>query len=122
MADGSLDFRSFWFDLPVPDRDVFAEDVESSRGYLNNVALGHKRCGPALAIKIERRSEGRVRAEKLCPESAAEFAYLRTDGASVGARAASVSDVSALCASDLPDTSGAELSDLSDTKVEASQS
>jgi DNA-binding transcriptional regulator YdaS (Cro superfamily) len=121
MVDGSLDFRSFWFDLPVPERDVFAEGVESSRGYLNNVALGHKRCGPVLAIKIERRSEGRVRAEKLCPESAAEFEYLRTDGASVAGRADGVSDVSVGCASDLSDPSSAEHSELSDTKVGASQ-
>ena len=67
MIPATMEFRDFYYSIPVKDRPAFAEQVESTVGYLNLLASGHKNCGEALAMRIERASSGQVRVEKLCP-------------------------------------------------------
>ena len=61
--------------LAPKERDRFAAECETSLGYLKQVGYGNKACGPALAIRVERASKGRVTCEELCPT--ADWQYVR---------------------------------------------
>jgi DNA-binding transcriptional regulator YdaS (Cro superfamily) len=69
MIPGKMEFRDFYYAIPVKDRPAFAGRVDSTVGYLNLLASGHKNCGEALAMRIERESNGKVRVESLCPSA-----------------------------------------------------
>jgi DNA-binding transcriptional regulator YdaS (Cro superfamily) len=51
--------------LPHGTRRAFADSVGTSLGHLNNCAYGIKRVGPALAMAIEKRTNGAVMRSEL---------------------------------------------------------
>ena len=54
---------------------AFAAQCQTSAGQLKQVAYGHRRASAALAINVERASDGVVRCEDLRPDI--DWAYLR---------------------------------------------
>lgn len=58
-------FRDFWFALPVSERVAFAARGHSSRGFLNQVAYGHKRIELGLADVIVALAGGLVALDDL---------------------------------------------------------
>lgn len=69
-----MDFRTYYFSIPVADRAGFASRCKTTVGHLRNVAYG-KPCSAELAIEIDRESGGKVVAESLC--TAADWSYIR---------------------------------------------
>lgn len=69
-----MDFKAYFYGLPVNDRSAFAAACGTSVGHLRNIAYG-KVCREKLAIAIERESKCVVRVESLCPD--VDWAYLR---------------------------------------------
>lgn len=70
----AMDFRTFFYQLPLPDRLAFAQRCNTSVGHLRNIAYG-KPCREKLAIAIERESRRKVVVETLCPD--VDWGYLR---------------------------------------------
>lgn len=70
-----MDFKTFFLDIPRPERPAFAEKCGVSVGQLHNIAYGLRPCATDLAIEIEKASEGKVKCEEMCPE--VDWAYLR---------------------------------------------
>lgn len=64
-----MDFGTYWQKLDDAKQKAFANDCDTSQGYLNLCALGHKNIGPNLAMCIERASHGAVPCEVSCPNS-----------------------------------------------------
>lgn len=73
-----MEFRKYFYGLPVDEREAFATSCETTVGHLRNVAYG-KTCGEKLAIAIERTSKGTVRCEEMRPD--VDWAYLRNSPA-----------------------------------------
>lgn len=76
-----MDLLTFWRDMNMDDRKVFAKACGSSFLHVRNVAYKQKPCSPELAISIERESGGVVRCETTCPQGA-DWAYIRSSGES----------------------------------------
>lgn len=55
-----MDFRTFFFDLPPADRDVFAKRAGTSRGLLTQVAYQNKRVELGLADVVVKLANGAV--------------------------------------------------------------
>lgn len=74
-----MDFKTYWLSMSVADRKAFAVRCGCSPNYLNLYAHGLKpRLGEAIAIAIDRESQGKVRCEDLRPD--VDWAYLRGTG------------------------------------------
>lgn len=71
-----MDLKTYFINLPIPDRVRMAEACETTLGHLRNVAYG-KLCGEDLAMNIEMFSAGAVTCEELRPDLADQWAYLR---------------------------------------------
>lgn len=69
-----MSFRNFYLAMTVEQRSDFAQRCGTSAGQLRNVAYG-RQCGEALAINIERESNGSVVCEDMRPD--VDWAYLR---------------------------------------------
>lgn len=67
--------KVFLSQLNPNERSEFAEKCQTSIGYLNQIMYGNSRCGAALAIKIDKESNGIVSCDDLCPE--VDFEYVR---------------------------------------------
>lgn len=61
--------------LSKADIDAFAVACSTTTGQLKQIAYGHRRAGAALAIAIDRQSEGKVPCEVLRPDI--DWSYLR---------------------------------------------
>ena len=61
--------------LPLESRDSFAARCGTSFDYLRQIGYGNRPCKEALAIKIERESDGALVCEDLCPDS--DWAFIR---------------------------------------------
>lgn len=57
-------------------RESFAERVGTSWGYLQHVASGRRKASGALAIAIERETNGDVPCEETCPDG--DWGYIRS--------------------------------------------
>ncbi len=55
-----MDFKAYFFSLPVPARVCFAERCNTTRGFLTQVAYKNKRIGLGLADVICAQSGGLV--------------------------------------------------------------
>ncbi len=62
------------------EREAFASKCDTSLGYLKLVMYGNRKCGAALAIKIDRESKGCVPCDDLCPD--VDFDYVRNQALS----------------------------------------
>lgn len=69
-----MHLKDFYISMTADQRDDFARRCGTTLGQLRNVAYG-RNCGEALAISIERESNGAVRCEDLRPD--VDWAYLR---------------------------------------------
>lgn len=67
--------KKFFYGLSEVSRESFAADCGTSSGQIKQIISGHRNCNPALAINIERESNGAVLCDELCPR--VDFAYLR---------------------------------------------
>lgn len=57
----AMNFADYWKSIPVPDRRSLAERCGTSFGFLQNIVYGSRECGPALAVALERATDGTVR-------------------------------------------------------------
>lgn len=64
-----MHFKSYFKALSVPEREIFAVQVGSSRGHLQNIAYGFRECSPILAVAIERVTNGMVRRQGFFPST-----------------------------------------------------
>lgn len=69
-----MQLKDFYLSMTADQRDDFARRCGTTLGQVRNVAYG-RNCGEALAISIERESQGVVRCEDLRPD--VDWAYLR---------------------------------------------
>lgn len=60
-----MDFKTFFFDMPVDDRDKFAAKANTSRGVLTQVAYGNKRIELGFADVLCALSRGKVGLDEL---------------------------------------------------------
>lgn len=68
-------FLEFLKALPAAARADFAARCGTSVDYLFQIAYGNRKPKAALAVAIERETEGKVRCEALLPD--VDWAYLR---------------------------------------------
>ena len=71
--------------MPVPAQEAFAKRCDTTIGYLRQIAYGHRACGAALAINIERESKRALLCEELCPVGV-DWSYIRANRRRVAAR------------------------------------
>ena len=59
-----MELSDYWHSLPLAEK---AKDCGVSKGHMSNVVYGFRKASAELAIKIEKRSRGLVRREKVAP-------------------------------------------------------
>lgn len=64
-----MDFKTFFFAKSMPERDLFAEKVLTTRKHLTNVAYGYRDASPELALLIETESGMQVTRQELLPDT-----------------------------------------------------
>ncbi len=67
-----MDFKPYWRALEAEQRRDFAKRCETSVGYLELVATGHRKMSGDLALLVERESGGDVPVETTRPQAAWE--------------------------------------------------
>lgn len=60
-----MDFKAFYFGMPVAERETFAQRAGTSRGLLTQVAYGHKQIELGFGDVIVTLSEGKVSLDEL---------------------------------------------------------
>jgi DNA-binding transcriptional regulator YdaS (Cro superfamily) len=80
-----MQLKDFFISMTAEQRDDFARRCGTTLGQVRNVAYG-RNCGEALAISIERESNGVIRCEDLRPD--VDWAYLRGTDCAAKSRAA----------------------------------
>ncbi len=76
MVDvGKTQLKQFLKPLTKAERIAFAEKCGTTLGNLNQIIYSKTTCGAALAIAIDRESNGSVRCDDLCPS--ADYEYVR---------------------------------------------
>ena len=60
-----MDFKTYFFGLPVAERESFAQQAGTTRGYLNQVAYSNKRVELGMADVLVAVSGGRLRLDDL---------------------------------------------------------
>lgn len=79
----AMDFKVFFFDMPVEERDAFAAKAQTSRGMLTQVAYRNKRIELGLADVICALSAHRVTLDDLpLTQNAARQREIRQSAAS----------------------------------------
>lgn len=63
-----MKFHSYYYSLTPEAREELAGRLETSVGYLNLVASGHRRMGETLALNIEKESAGKSTVEENRPD------------------------------------------------------
>jgi DNA-binding transcriptional regulator YdaS (Cro superfamily) len=71
----AMDLKTYMHQLESAELEDFAKAVSSSVGHLRNIAGGLRQAGEALAISIERESQGTVTCEEMRPD--VDWAYVR---------------------------------------------
>lgn len=71
-----MDLRTFYLGLAIDGREAMAAACGTTLGHLRNVAYG-KLCGEALAMNIERYTNGVVTCEELRPDLTDQWSYMR---------------------------------------------
>ena len=62
-----MELSDYWHSLLLAEKERFAKDCGVSKGHMSNVVYGFRKASAELAIKIEKRSRGLVRREKVAP-------------------------------------------------------
>lgn len=88
-----MNFRDYYYRIPVKDRPEFAQRLKTSVGYLNMIAAGHRTAGESLAMRIERETERQVTCEEMRPD--VPWEVVRNTPAPAGLSAAHVSEAAA---------------------------
>lgn len=71
MASMDTKFKEYWLSIPTQHRQAFADDAETTVGYLNMYAHGQKkRLGAEIAVGVEIASKGAIPLSHLRPELA----------------------------------------------------
>ena len=60
-----MDFKTFFFGLPIAERESFAQQAGTTRGYLNQVAYSNKRVELGMADVLVAVSGGQLRLDDL---------------------------------------------------------
>lgn len=72
---GQQTLQSLILSMSKEERKVFAREVGSAFGHINNAAYGLVGISPSLAMRLEKASKGRVRCEDLAPDE--PWSYIR---------------------------------------------
>lgn len=64
-----MDFKTFFFAKSMPERDLFADRVRTTRKHLTNIAYGYRTAAPELAVLIETESGMEVTRQELLPNT-----------------------------------------------------
>lgn len=67
--------KNFLKGMTLSEREAFALSCSTTVGNLNQIIYVNKKCSAALAIRIDKASDGAVTCDDLCPD--ADFAYIR---------------------------------------------
>ena len=67
--------KSYMKSMDAKEKESFAKDCSTTVGNLNQIIYVNGKCGAALAIRIDKASNGSVSCDFLCPE--ADFEYIR---------------------------------------------
>ena len=73
--NGSAQLKIFLKPMKKEERTAFAIRCGTTLGNLNQIMYGNTPCGAALAISIDRESNGEIRCDDLC--QSADYEYLR---------------------------------------------
>lgn len=73
-----MDLKTYLMQMPIPDREQFAQRCGTTWGYLRKQLIVNGRFGPEIAIAVERESGGLVRIESLSPDP--DWEYVRSSG------------------------------------------
>ncbi len=65
--------------MKAEDKEVFAKKCLTTVGNLNQIIYVNGKCSAALAIRIDKASNGAVLCDALCPD--ADFNYIRQQAA-----------------------------------------
>jgi DNA-binding transcriptional regulator YdaS (Cro superfamily) len=71
--DGCMDLKNFVKSLPQGEREHFALEAGTTPGHLRNVMYGYSLASPAVAVSIERLSDGQVTRQELRPDDWADI-------------------------------------------------
>lgn len=63
----TMKLSEFLNSLSKDEKKRFAEDCSCSLGHLYNIVSGQRRCGASLAVRIEKRTYGKVTKEEAAP-------------------------------------------------------
>jgi|GEM_PF-2803192 hypothetical protein len=63
----AMKLSEFLSSLSKDEKKRFAEDCSCSLGHLYNIVSGQRRCGASLAVRIEKRTYGKVTKEEAAP-------------------------------------------------------
>ena len=69
---------TFLKNLCVERRAILAEKCGVKDKYLYQISTGYRSCGPALAVEIEKHTDGLIRAEDCAP--GVDWGYIRRQG------------------------------------------
>ncbi|MCU4709976.1 helix-turn-helix domain-containing protein [Acinetobacter pittii] len=62
--------------MTLEERKSFAKACLTTLGNLQQIIYVNKKCGAALAIRIDKESKGKVPCDELCPD--VDFNYIRS--------------------------------------------
>ena len=60
-----MEFKRYWMNLDVSDKQMLADKAGTTPEYLRLIAYGHNRPSPELALKIQQATDHRVQATTL---------------------------------------------------------
>lgn len=68
--------KAYLSKMTVEERKAFAKACLTTLGNLQQIIYVNKKCGAALAIRIDKESKGKVPCDGLCPD--VDFEYVRS--------------------------------------------
>jgi len=68
--------KAYLSKMTVEERKAFAKACLTTLGNLQQIIYVNKKCGAALAIRIDKESDGKVPCDELCPD--VDFDYVRS--------------------------------------------
>lgn len=63
-----MKFKTYFFSLSKSERKLFAEQVGTSVGHLNNFSYGYTTLSPVTCAAIEKKTDGAITRKDLRPE------------------------------------------------------
>lgn len=67
--------KDYLLSMPKSERHNFAQKCGTTLGQLIHIYYGNRKCNPALAIEIDKHSNGAVKCDVLSPNT--DFDYIR---------------------------------------------